>query len=84
MITEISWSQSALLLVIRLKMRSQRPDKKGSFGGQVDQLVEQFPHVLPARSTRPIDKRELQDKRDIHALLFERAWNIDRKKEGED
>ena len=65
-------------------MRSQRPDKKGSFGGQVDQLVEQFPHELPTRSPKPIDKRELQDKRDIHAMLFERAWNIDRKKEGED
>jgi hypothetical protein len=66
-------------------MRGQRPDRKGSFGGQFDELVKHFPHELPGRPSKAIDKRELQDKRDIHALLFERAWNIDRKKrESED
>ena len=62
-------------------MGNQRPDNKGSFGGQFDELVKQFSHELPTRSSKPVDKRELQDKRDIHALLFERAWNIDRKKQ---
>ena len=60
-------------------MQGQRPDKKGSFGGQFDELVKHFPHDLPKRP-KAIDKRELQDKRDIHALLFERAWNMDPKK----
>lgn len=60
-------------------MRGQRTDKKGSFGGQFDELVKHFPHDLPKRPAKAIDKRELQDKRDIHALLFERAWNVDRK-----
>jgi len=58
-------------------MGSQRPDNKGSFGGQFDELVRHFSHDLPKRPAKAVDKRELQDKRDIHALLFERAWNLD-------
>ena len=66
-------------------MRGQRSDKKGSFGGQFDELVRHFPHDLPKRPPKPLDRRELQEKRDIHALLFERAWNMDRKgSEGDD
>ena len=61
-------------------MHGQRTDKKGSFGGQFDELVKHFRHDLPQRPAKAIDKRELQDKRDIHALLFERAWNMERKK----
>ena len=60
-------------------MPHRRTDEKGSFGGRFDDLVKHLSHELPARP-KPIDKRELQDKRDIHALLFERAWNMDRKK----
>ena len=62
-------------------MGSQRPDNKGSFGGQFDELVKHFHHDLPTRPSKSLDKRELQEKRDIHALLFERAWNMDRKKQ---
>jgi len=60
-------------------MRGQRSDQKGSFGGRFEEIVKHFPHDLPQRP-KPIDKRELQHKRDIHALLFERAWNVGGKK----
>jgi len=55
---------------------------KGSFGSHLDELVTQF----PAREDRLREGKrnhggrspELQEKIDIHALLFERAWQLDR------
>jgi len=59
---------------------SQRPPGKGSFATEVDELVELFPHE-PAALTRKRHARpaELQERIDIHARLFERAWQLDRK-----
>ena len=57
--------------------------KKGSFSGHFDELVKHFPHDKPGESPsgRP-SSRELQEKRDIHALLFEQAWKLDRADDG--
>jgi hypothetical protein len=56
----------------------RRPRKKGSFGGHFDELVTQFPEH-PASSPQQQYERpaELQQKLDIHARLFERAWRVD-------
>jgi hypothetical protein len=55
----------------------RRRVQKGSFGSHFDELVVQFPASAPAES-RPSDRsRELQEKIDIHAALFERAWRVD-------
>ena len=59
-------------------MPHRRTIKKGSFGGHFDELVGHFPeHQQPAATTKDKGKRsaELQEKIDIHALLFERAWS---------
>ena len=58
-------------------MRQRQRDKKGSFGAHFDELVRHFPRDAPADREPPRDARELQEKRDIHALLFERAWQVD-------
>jgi hypothetical protein len=57
----------------------RRPRNRGSFGSHFDELVVQFrdePRASPGaketgRSTR------LQEKIDIHAMLFRRAWELD-------
>lgn len=61
-------------------MPHRRPLQKGSFGSHFDELVAQF----PAEAERPdaIDesgKRDpkLQEKIDIHALLFAQAWQVE-------
>ena len=56
-------------------MTGNRPIIKGSFGGHFDELVKHFPH--DQKPAEPRDERELKEKRDIHALLFERAWRMD-------
>ena len=58
-------------------MPHRRKSEKGSFGGDFDELVTHFsagegPASDPARRSR-----ELQEKVDVHALLFERAWKLD-------
>lgn len=61
-------------------MPHQRPRKKGSFAAHFDELVVHFPDPLPsARRDDGVSDRspELQEKLDIHALLFERAWRMD-------
>ncbi|MFL6747460.1 MAG: hypothetical protein ACJ8E6_02050 [Sphingomicrobium sp.] len=60
-------------------MPGRRPAKEGSFGGHFDEVVKHFPHQPPpGPSDQPEeDSRTLQEKRDIHALLFERAWRLD-------
>lgn len=60
-------------------MPGRRPNKKGSFGGHLEELVKHFPHE-PASRAKPkaVDRRALQEKIDIHALLFRRAWELER------
>ncbi len=58
-------------------MPHRRPRKKGSFGSHFDELVELFP-AHEAHDHRPSERSaELQEKIDIHARLFERAWAMD-------
>lgn len=66
-------------------MPGRRPIKKGSFGAHFDEVVRHFPHAaLPGGQQRPSEEaRALQEKRDIHALLFERAWRLDREHQDE-
>jgi hypothetical protein len=61
-------------------MPHTRTKKAGSFDGHFDELVKHFPHDTERDGERRSDSaaRELQEKRDIHALLFERAWQLDR------
>lgn len=61
-------------------MPGRRPIKKGSFGAHFDEVVRHFPDAaLPSGQHRSSEEvRALQEKRDIHALLFERAWQLDR------
>ena len=58
-------------------MPHRRSAKKGSFGAHFDELVKHFPRDVPAGKKPSCDARELQEKRDIHALLFERAWQME-------
>ena len=58
-------------------MAGRRSSTKGSFGNQLDELVKEFEHGSRPGRTRASDPRELQDKKDIHAKLFERAWRLD-------
>ena len=63
-------------------MPHRRPVKSGSFGGPLEELVKHFPHEVAARQAdqrKPgIDRRKLQEKIDVHALLFQMAWQLDR------
>ncbi len=58
----------------------RRPVRKGSFGGHFDELVQHFPEGdAPSSDMKPHRRpRELQEKLDIHSLLFEQAWEVDR------
>ena len=62
-------------------MPGRRPVKQGSFGGHFAELVKQFPEDQHAsRSNSNLSgeqKASQQEKRSIHALLFERAWKLD-------
>ena len=61
-------------------MPHRRPVQKGSFGSRLDELVARFPTgETPSSSGHgsPNRPQELQDKIDIHALLFERAWKLE-------
>jgi len=63
-------------------MPGRRPVKRGSFGSHFDELVKQFAegqHASAASSNRSRERRKSQqEERSIHALLFERAWKLDR------
>jgi hypothetical protein len=58
----------------------RRPRKRGSFGTHFDELVTQF---APAEAPRPDEQEtlrrraELRERVNIHAKLFERAWQLD-------
>ena len=64
-------------------MPHRRRLQKGSFKSHFDELVAQFPttDVAPSPASSPAGGRssKLQDKIDIHALLFARAWQIEDK-----
>ena len=60
-----------------LAMPHKRPAKPGSFDAHFDELVKHFPRETPAERS-PLNDRDLSEKRDIHALLFERAWQLER------
>ena len=55
----------------------KRPIIRGSFGAHFDELVKHFPHDQSEKQAKARDERGLIEKRDIHALLFERAWRMD-------
>lgn len=57
-------------------MPHRRRVQKGSFGSHLDELVGRFPadKEAPDHSQR---SEVLQERIDIHALLFERAWKLD-------
>ena len=61
-------------------MPHRRRVQKGSFGSHFDELLARFP---AGEAPRPRGNRsakrspELQEKIDIHALLFAQAWKID-------
>ena len=58
-------------------MPHRRTIKKGSFGGHFDELVTHFPETPAKPKQRARDDRKLKEKLDIHALLFERAWQME-------
>jgi len=58
-------------------MPHRRKPKKGSFGSHFDELVAQFPAAQEAEKNEAKRPREFQEKVDIHAALFERAWKLD-------
>ena len=63
-------------------MTQRQTERKGSFGAHLDEVVKHFPAEQPRRAERPKrDSRELQEQRDIHALLFEKAWRMDQQDE---
>jgi hypothetical protein len=65
-------------------MPHRRQVHKGSFGSHFDELIAGFPtgEAAPSSANRPSNgpsnrAQGLQDKIDIHALLFDRAWKLD-------
>ena len=61
-------------------MPHRRRVQKGSFGSHFDELVARFPSDETAAEKSSAERSaELQQKIDIHAALFELAWEVDRK-----
>ena len=61
-------------------MPHRRRVQKGSFGSHFDELVVRFPSDEAAREKSSAARSaELQQKIDIHAALFELAWEVDPK-----
>jgi len=61
-------------------MPHRRKSEKGSFGGHFDELVIHFSAGEGAASSKKSParrSREFQEKVDVHAALFERAWKLD-------
>ena len=57
-----------------------RKDHRGSFGGHLDSVVKHFPADRGEAPTSPPENKRrsnLDEQRDIHTLLFERAWQMD-------
>ena len=72
-------SLEAREIVAERFMPHRRTFKKGSFAGHFDELVTHFPHDQAKPTRRARDDRELREKLDIHAALFEQAWRMERK-----
>lgn len=63
-------------------MPHRRRVQKGSFGGHFDELVKYFPAEGGQRQevAEPSARsKELQDRIDLHAQLFDWAWKLDDK-----
>ena len=60
-------------------MPHRRPRDQGSFGSHFDELVVQFPDEPASDQRTQLRRRSqrLQEKIDIHAALFRRAWDVD-------
>jgi len=60
-------------------MPHRRQVQKGSFGAHFDELVKHFSNDTPAAPADQPQQRSaaLQEKIDIHARLFEQAWEVD-------
>ena len=67
-------------------MTHKRTVQKGSFGAHLEEVVRHFPAEGPNPwSERPKrDAESLRESRDIHTLLFERAWRMDDAERGGD
>ena len=61
-------------------MPHRRKPEKGSFGGHFDELVAHFRPGEEAGKNQTKRSREFQEKVDVHAALFERAWKVDGKR----
>jgi len=59
-------------------MPHRRTPRKGSFGGHIDELVTHFPEKDGEAKRKRRDERARKENLDIHALLFERAWRMER------
>ena len=57
-------------------MSGKRPEKKGSFGTHLDELVKHFPHEPPdpKRNGDDTPKSTDMDGHSVHDRLFESAW----------
>jgi hypothetical protein len=62
-------------------MPGRRPDKKGSFGGHLDELVRVFEPEPVRRTDRP-ERRKPKEHENVHDRLFESAWRTARESEG--
>lgn len=73
----------SLVSDLRGQMPHRRRMERGSFAGHFDALVSQFPaHAAePEGKHRRARSAELQEKLDIHAALFERAWQLEGRKD---
>ena len=60
-------------------MPHRRQVQKGSFGAHFDELVKHFPDERSGVASGQPQQRSaaLQEKIDIHARLFEQAWEVD-------
>lgn len=59
-------------------MPHRRARKRGSFSSHFDELVVQFRDEPRGGQPRPEKRsKRLQEKIDIHAMLFRRAWELD-------
>ena len=60
------------------KERGTPPYAKGSFASHLDELVKLFPHDERRPAPPPHERpKQLQEKVDVHRLLFVRAWALD-------
>jgi hypothetical protein len=61
-------------------MPHRRRVQKGSFGGHFDEMVKHFYHRTSPTMLKQSNEADgsLRDKLDVHARLFERAWQLDR------